>query len=465
MTEARRKTRIRRRSARVLIAPVLGAIFLLANAGLCAYYAERTYPQTAVMGSDVGNLAYEDLEDQLRAIGLVPDRLVLAHEDRSVEVALADLGVSAAYDRLGSGARASHTWLPLVSIFAKQTLDAPVRVDAQRLRRRGQALATAFHRPPVNAHLTLDGGAFAVVGPQDGHDLDVERLSPAVLQALNAGRRTLTVPVTVVAADPQPPDLEETRDALQRQLGASLTYRYRGTSVQATPQEISGWYLPSGDAYALSDARVRSYLVGVGDGVGIRPRDLGQLVAGTKRAVSSAGVFEADLVPFARSLTFTYCVAGRNVESRYLAGFASAAGAAYEDPRGWSLDGQVAFKKVDRNCDFTLWLSAAVDVPGFSAGCDAEWSCRVGDNVIINFDRWQDASPAWRLAGGALEDYRSMVINHETGHWLGFGHADCVAGGQPAAVMQQQSIDLQGCAFSAWPTPGEHAILRRLMGL
>ncbi|MET1033315.1 MAG: DUF3152 domain-containing protein, partial [Candidatus Saccharimonadales bacterium] len=97
--------------------------------------------------------------------------------------------------------------------------------------------------------------------------------------------------------------------------------------------------------------------------------------------------------------------------------------------------------------------------------CDSLWSCRVGPNVVINFDRWQGASSSWNANGGTLDDYRHMVINHETGHWLGFGHASCGGAGQLAPVMQQQSIDLQGCKFNPWPSTSEITTLRRTLGL
>ena len=48
-------------------------------------------------------------------------------------------------------------------------------------------------------------------------------------------------------------------------------------------------------------------------------------------------------------------------------------------------------------------------------------------------------------------------MNHEVGHWLGLGHLDCPAPGGPAPVMRQQSIDLPGCAFNAWPLDAEVA--------
>jgi hypothetical protein len=89
------------------------------------------------------------------------------------------------------------------------------------------------------------------------------------------------------------------------------------------------------------------------------------------------------------------------------------------------------------------------------------WSCRSGDNVVINEDRWLGASPSWNEAGARLRDYRHMVVNHETGHWLGYGHSACRSPGAPAAVMQQQSMSLQGCAANPWPLPAERSAAGR----
>ena len=52
-----------------------------------------------------------------------------------------------------------------------------------------------------------------------------------------------------------------------------------------------------------------------------------------------------------------------------------------------------------------------------------------------------------------------MVVNHETGHWLGFGHSNCSSPGAAAAVMQQQSMGMQGCTPNPWPLAGERSVL------
>jgi hypothetical protein len=99
-------------------------------------------------------------------------------------------------------------------------------------------------------------------------------------------------------------------------------------------------------------------------------------------------------------------------------------------------------------------LASAGAVPGFSSACSATWSCRVGRYVIINQTRWATASPAWNAAGRSLRDYRHLVVNHETGHWLGHGHRQCSGRGL-APVMMQQSKGTGGCSFNPWPLPSE----------
>ena len=150
----------------------------------------------------------------------------------------------------------------------------------------------------------------------------------------------------------------------------------------------------------------------------------------------------------------TYSVTTRGVITANLAEFKAQANASLNDSRGWSRLG-VNFQEVASGGDFTLVLSEASQMTSFSSGCGVDYSCRAGRYVIINQDRWLGATPSWNNAGGSLRDYRHMVVNHETGHWLGHDHASCSGAGQPAQVMQQQSIDLQGCAFNPWPTVSE----------
>jgi hypothetical protein len=150
----------------------------------------------------------------------------------------------------------------------------------------------------------------------------------------------------------------------------------------------------------------------------------------------------------------TYDVTTKGAITANMTEFRAQANATLNDGRGWPRLG-VSFQEVASGGMFTLVMSEASQMTTFSSGCGTEYSCRAGRFVIINQDRWLGATPSWNNAGGSLRDYRHMVINHETGHWLGHDHEFCGGPGQPAPVMQQQSIDLQGCTFNAWPTASE----------
>lgn len=125
-----------------------------------------------------------------------------------------------------------------------------------------------------------------------------------------------------------------------------------------------------------------------------------------------------------------------------------------DDPRGWSRLG-VKFELVASGGLFTVVLSEAAQVPSFGAPCDTEYNCNVGNYVIVNENRWLQATAPWRDAGGSVANYQHLVINHELGHWLGHGHPACPAAGDAAPVMMQQSLDLGGCKFHAWPRDDE----------
>lgn len=149
---------------------------------------------------------------------------------------------------------------------------------------------------------------------------------------------------------------------------------------------------------------------------------------------------------------YTYCIAGKgNVGA--LDGFANTVYRVLNDQRGWPRAGATFVKGDGDACNFTVVLSEAKYMQTFDSGCSAEYSCRVGDNVIINLDRWNGGIGNWMEAGGNLARYRTMVINHEVGHAL--GHIDnettCAGAGKPAPLMQEQSMHLDGCTVNEWP--------------
>mgnify|MGYP000299919740 CR=1 FL=1 len=76
------------------------------------------------------------------------------------------------------------------------------------------------------------------------------------------------------------------------------------------------------------------------------------------------------------------------------------------------------------------------------------YSCRKDQDVVLNFFRWQNGAVDFK---NDMETYRIYLINHETGHILGWGHVGCPKEGAIAPVMMQQSKGTEGCIPYGWP--------------
>jgi hypothetical protein len=228
----------------------------------------------------------------------------------------------------------------------------------------------------------------------------------------------------------------------------------RAGSWSARPSRISYQWLRFGEP--IEGATSRRYRIAADD-VGARLRvEISAKAPGYRTLTVTTDRTERVEHRVDVHRTVRYHVETRGLITTRLRTFVRQAQQTLDDPRGWRGAG-IQFRRVARGGSMTLVLSEASRVPDFSSSCSSMWSCRVGRYVIINQERWKHASPAWNAANGALRDYRHMVVNHETGHFLGLGHSGCPGAGRPAPVMMQQSKGLAGCHFNPWPTARELA--------
>nr|WP_203615171.1 DUF3152 domain-containing protein [Streptomyces sp. SID13726] len=131
------------------------------------------------------------------------------------------------------------------------------------------------------------------------------------------------------------------------------------------------------------------------------------------------------------------------------------------DPRGWTADGHSAFQRVSSGpTDFRVVLAtpATVDKKCAEGGLDTGGTvnCSVNHNVMVNLRRWVLATQYY------TEDvvgYRSLIINHEVGHFIGHNHVTCPGEGRPAPAMMQQIKGLHGCVPNVWPYDSDGRLL------
>ena len=127
--------------------------------------------------------------------------------------------------------------------------------------------------------------------------------------------------------------------------------------------------------------------------------------------------------------------------------------ATLDDPRGWAGYGRTSFRAVTAETDTTLsiYLAAPDSAQKLCAPADIarKWNCRVGDDVILNTDRWLYMTPTY----DDLAEYRAYLVNHEVGHSLSHPHEECPAPGQLAPIMLQQTLTVGECVPNGWPAP------------
>lgn len=443
---------------------VTAGIFVVANAVLWAVYRNRTYPGTTLMGANVGNTPYSSLSQKVSTLGLLPKDITLTYGDKKATVPLSEIGFRKETARTTASANQQRSWLPVYNLLSSPKLKAPVAIDSALFKEKAKNLAETFYQAPVNARVALKDTKVNITEGTRGYSLDQTALEAALLAALDANRTRTAVPVKYTDPTLKSADLSDEKQALEWQLATTITFTYEGKSKAASRSDVAAWFVVTGETYTVSSDAIKAYIIQTGNSFGIRVKDVQAMAAAAMTAITDHKAATITLAAQAAAKTYSYCIAAKGVDASHLGGLRTMLQNAFSDNRGWSLGGLVEYKEAG-NCDFTVWLAEASLMPTFGAICDSMWSCRVGPNVVINFDRWQNASPAWNANGGTLQEYRYMVINHETGHWLGFGHSHCPGTGQAAPVMQQQSIDLQGCVFSAWPSANEQATLKSRLGI
>lgn len=178
---------------------------------------------------------------------------------------------------------------------------------------------------------------------------------------------------------------------------------------------------------------------------GLRGRGVPASASGGTAVVPGAGA-----APAGRARTVPVRVEverGLDVDGATFAAFVTGV---LNDRRSWGGDGSVGFARTDGAAPLRVVLATPTLADRLCRPLDTagRLSCRNGDRVVLNLERWVTGTPEY---AHDLTAYRRYLVNHEVGHWLGHGHESCPGPGRPAPVMQQQTLGLDGCRPNSWP--------------
>ncbi len=454
----------RRQLPLMRIGRIAGAVILVliaCNILMGMLYHDKALPGYRLGAKNVSGMRYSEIAKlkQPEVMRATIDLTLKSGKNTAQKtVKVSDFGVTVDMSASVQHLKQSRTWLPMLSLLGQPQVALVTSVDAPTFESAVTALAPEFEKASTDKHVAYTGSAFEVQTGQDGYKIDRATLKAKLATALTDGQARLAVPVVVLPAGTSTNDLSGEVVRLTKLISPAVSFATT-TSPKSVPTnaEKATWLVPQGQTMVLSDEAIGHYLDRQAEQQGIPLSNRADLIVATKYALAKSQPYNFRMISAASSHKHTYCTAVKGIGTAGLDDLIGKLAATYADARGWNDGGTIAFEHVDNGCSYTVWLSAPQYMTTFGAICDDYYNCQVGSNVVVNNDRWDKATEPWNQTGRTIEEYRSLIINHETGHRLGFrdNNVPCTQPGQLAMVMMQQSISLMGCTFNPWPLQAE----------
>lgn len=430
------------------------AVFIIANLIMAAAYHNKALPKYEVGSMEIGGKSFDEIDKMLQTQTL-PEAVMLTKGQTVEKVKVSDLAISVDKVKTTEAVK-NKPLIPLLSLVMHHTVPLVLKSDAQKATTALAQHTEKFSRAPTDKHVVFKDGKFTTEEAAAGYAFQEEPTAKLAFKAIADGKTQVEVSTKQLPKGSNDIDLSDQIAMLQKQVQTKLSFTYGTQKVQPTAAEIGAWYAADGNSMAVSDSLTGVYLDNLASKYGITMANKSDLMTAIRYTLTKNFATNFRVSATSTSTTRTYCTAVNGVSAGLLDDLIGKLAATYSDTRGWNDNGKIAFKHVPSGCDYKVVIAAPSLMTSYGSICDDYYNCQVGNNVIVNGDRWTLATDPWNKTGQSLEVYRQLIINHETGHRLGFRDYNvCTGPGQPAPVMMQQSVDLMGCAFNVWPLQSE----------
>ena len=433
----------------------LCSVFVLVNVVMAIAYSGKVLPKYTLAGVPVAGKTYGEV-DKMPPSEFLLSAVTLQKDGARQKVAVSDLGIGVDWGKSVAALKDAKPFLPVVSLFSSHDVPVTPSRDNEKLTNKLTALQSTFSRPSTDKRVTVQGDTFTIEQATTGYALNLDGSANVIAKQIAAGKNTITVAVTPLDPGNNDGDLSSQLASLKKQITTKVTFNYGGQKITPQAADMTAWYVHDGQTMSLSDDKIGAYVDAAAKKLGIGAVNRSDLIVAAKYVLGRNLATNFTISPAGASVVRTYCTAVNGVPTSELDDLIGKLAATYSDTRGWNNNGKIAFKRVTSGCEYKVVIAAPNLMTSYGAICDDYYNCQVGNSVIVNNDRWLYATDPWKKTGQNLETYRLLIINHETGHRLGFrDNPTCPGAGQPAPVMMQQSIDLKGCVFNTWPLTSE----------
>jgi hypothetical protein len=354
------------------------------------------------------------------------------------------------------------TSLPLVGLmiswFSKPV--SPVySLSDEGVARSVQKLEAVVSRQTSDAAVIVMGPSVMVLSEKPGVRLDPVAAAAAIRSAYGRVATATLEPVRVAPAVTAAAYAGDAAIA-QTMVGLGIELTVKKAKYAPTPDQIGSWlvFAGPGKGVTVDPAGVAAWVASV-PGSFDRATAVNAVVAALN-ARKGAGIAPSTTHPTANPqpasiaaawpvVNYSYCVdeseASAPAASSEIAAVLGAGG-------GWTLGGRVHFTRAVSGCDFVLKLAGPEARRALDPECEKQTTCRIHNDLAIAIDSWKAVPAGWT---SGIAAYRSELVNHVVGQWLGFDHPNCSAIAAQTPVLSAPSVTIAGCSPKWYAVPFE----------